>query len=412
MAGAQLLKLDRQNALFSGEKFDWKESGFPSVFSSTCIWLLLLLVLFDLGLRFSQPLQYVADPRFRPVRYDPWVAKFPRFFDANVNPTVALIGSSLPMAAFGKYDRLSGKAGLKSDSDVELRTYLDSTYFASLLNSHYGRRDQVSNLTCAGCMASDAYVITQALLDKKRTPEIIIYGIAPRDFQDNCMPKIGQSPIFEVIPGWVTWGDLFQFRGSPAEGLQRFFSCLFDFYRSRRKYRDVCVGLFSDWINHPQTLFACATLRAQPQAAASVCNMPPVSQAAASLGNESDKPASKAEDLKMYERRYQPFNGERFGQEREYFERLLKACAQRHVRLILVRMPLTAENAALMPAELSRRFDETLAAAVKSGAASVIDMNSGIFAADDFVDSAHLNEMGSKKFQDNLVGKLSQLVSK
>lgn len=369
----------------------------------------MLLIFLELGLRFSQPLQYVADPRFRPVRYDPWVAKFPRFFDSNVNPSVALIGSSLPMAAFGKYDRLSGKAGLKSDSDVELRTYLESTYFASLLNSHYGRHDQVSNLTCAGCMASDAYVISQALLDKKKTPEIIIYGIAPRDFQDNCMPKIGQSPIFEVIPGWVTWGDLFQFRGSPAEGLQRFFSCLSDFYRSRRKYRDVSVGLFSEWINHPQTLFACASLRAEPKAEASVCNVPAVARAS---GNESDKPVSKDEDLKMYERRYQPFNGERFGQEREYFERLLKACATRYVRLILVRMPLTAENAALIPAELSRRFDETLAEAVKSGRASVIDMNSGIFVPADFVDSAHLNEIGSKKFQDNLVGKLSLSVSK
>lgn len=375
---------------------------------STSLVLLAILLLGDAVVRYVQPLQYIADPRLRPIQYDPWVAKFPRFFESNANPDLVIIGSSLPMAAFGRYDSLFDKNESLSTA-ANLRTYLDSKYFANLLRRNvlaskgesvkYSRG--IGNLTCAGCMVSDAYVICDGLLTKKQAPQTVIFGIAPRDFQDNCMPKMGDSPILQVVPSCETWADVKRARNA-TEFLSRLTACLSDFYRSRRKYRDVLAVTFSEWSKHPQTLSAVAAVAAPTCAVAAKAN----SESQSKSVSKPDLKQVLEEDLATYKGRYNPFNEVRFAQENDYFRKLIKRLSDKNIQVVLVRMPITDRNQALIPAKLASGFGRALAAVKNLKGVRYIEFSPAEFTQADFVDSVHLNETGSKKFQDKLAALL------
>lgn len=256
-------------------------------------------------------------------------------------------------------------------------------------------------------MVSDASLVVQALLARSRAPRVIIYGIAPRDFQDNCMPKLGQSPLFQVIPESTTSYDLGRFKGSLADSLEYFIGKISDFYHSRRKYRDVAVGLFSNWSNHPQTLFASSTGAASNRSGEA--SLPVIGSSC--VVNSPGKVLSKADDLSTYRSRYSPVNVERLKAEQQYFAKIVRSCAARGTRLIIVPMPLTDENVRLIPTTLHEGYISSLNLVKGSPNTSLVDMsNEDIFSPGDFSDSAHLNETGSKKFQEILADKTKPLI--
>lgn len=368
---------------------------------STCLALLAILLLGDALVRFVQPLQYVSDPRLRPIQYDSWVAKFPRFFESNANPDLVIIGSSLPMAAFGRYDAIFDRnESLKNAAN--LRAYLDSKYFLHLLNSlgknnstAAGNVGSIGNLTCAGCMVSDAFAISDRVLTKKQTPKLVIFGIAPRDFQDNRMPDLGKSPVFLTFPfreKRFEWRDC----QSPAEFLNTSLSFLFDFYDSRAKWRQMLNTYSADILNHPQSIYADAAQNFKSPEAGKLSGDEP----------SSKKKLTLEEDLADYKGRYNPFNQKRLNIERDFFEKLLDRLSDLEVPVVLVRMPITAENRALIPAPLADGFEQAMDSACTRSNVQFLSFEPEEFTRLDFADSVHLNESGSKKFQEKVARKL------
>jgi hypothetical protein len=118
-------------------------------------------------------------------------------------------------------------------------------------------------------------------------------------------------------------------------------------------------------------------------------------------------------DLGNYAMRYQPPDFQRLKDETVPLRKLTATCAAHGTRLILINMPLTKENKALLNPKLYTEYRATLKAAAKPGSVEYIDSESFSkqFVRDEFLDSAHLNREGSKRLRELLAPEIARSLS-
>ena len=370
-------------------------------FRSLTLWLVLMLVLGDLALAASHPFQYLPK-KFRPISNDSWVSKFPVFFRSHQTPDVFVLGSSLPMAGFSLTD-----AGLQ-DPDQEqknekLRTTLRCDNFSNLLGQRFGGRANiaVANLSCAGCMISDVYHLMQKAVDNDVAPKSVILGIAPRDFSDNWIPPVGQTPLWQVVDEWSI-GSLLTANDRPlSERLMAVGKEGSELLRMRKDLKN-CLSLMFDTAVRKPDDFAASwrpfTFKPQNNGGAA-CVMPL---------QQEDEAEIIAKDLKVYAARYSPANQTRFASEIDCLNKLIALCHEKHIALTVVDMPLTPANLALLPVDTATAYQRLIANLVSDSRVKFIQCNRpDLFLQSDFSDSAHLNARGADKFQKFVVAALS-----
>ncbi|MFA7336429.1 MAG: hypothetical protein WC028_06560 [Candidatus Obscuribacterales bacterium] len=370
---------------------------------SPLIWLLVFLPLLDFGCRVIKPLQFVAIKNFRPIEFDSWVSKFPPYLDSKIRPDVLIVGSSLPMAAFALADKKFAESKSAEDQDG-LRTYTEAAVFKKGMLEKLGISARVENFSCAGGMVSDTYIFLKRLIDEGRIPRMVLYGISPRDFVDNMMPPLGQSPLFEVVSDWG-----FEI---PKEGLStpQYLSCICAnysyYYKTRRKHRNVLTAITADALGRPRDLFTASHNRHNENR----LDLPTGEQEKET--KETAAPANNPveTDLHWYKKRYNPLNTDRFENETAYLKKLVTLCENHQVILVLIGMPLTEPNKKLMPPQLVSSYVEALAGVQDNNQVKWVDLaNTSSFAPQDFSDSAHLNRVGSMKFQKLLLEKMANM---
>ncbi len=378
-----------------------KESIFIALRNSTVVLLVLVLIALDLSCRYLKPLHFITNKNYRPIEFDPWVSKFPPYLYSKSRPDVLVVGSSLPMAAFS----LADKAFVERrniDNSASMCTYTKADEFQKRMQESLGEPIRVENFSCAGGMVSDTYIFLKRLIDEGRIPRLVFYGISPRDFVDNMMPPLGQSPLFEVISDWSI--DMPKHGMSLNEYLGAVCSNYSYYYKTRRKHKGVITAMTADALGRPVSLFTSSAKKTE---------QPCQSLKPASASEKVEPELSQSGDpltldLERYEKRYNPLNIKRFTNEAEYFKKLVSLCEKHHIRLILVGMPLTEQNRQLMPPQLLDLYSSTIATIQGNYQVKWIDLaTSQSFQQNDFSDSAHLNSEGSKKFQKLLLDRLT-----
>jgi RNase H-fold protein (predicted Holliday junction resolvase) len=310
------------------------------------------------------------------------------------------------MAAFSLADQKFANAAEAADQ-ASLRTYTEANEFKNELSSRLGETVKVENFSCAGGMVSDVYIFLKALIDTGRIPHMVLYGISPRDFTDNLMPPLGQSPLFEVVSDWG--GEL------PSEGMntsQKFdlFCASYSyFYKTRRKYKNIATAVAADTVGRPISLYRASEIS---DSAKDETKRSSSSKGNAAViitqneDNESGTPLQK--DLKRYAKRYIPINQIRLQSECDYLTKLVRLCEKNRVIVVFIGMPLTSQNRQLIPPQLETAYGKAIARVQGSILVKWVDMASPqTFEQNDFSDSAHLNRDGSKKFQRLLLEKLT-----
>lgn len=82
---------------------------------------------------------------------------------------------------------------------------------------------------------------------------------------------------------------------------------------------------------------------------------------------------------------------------------MLQVCSERHIKVVLVNMPLSAKNRALMPPEFYSRFRSSLGAIAARPGVKFVDLgDSSDFTDVDFWDTAHLDQFGGHKLLDHI----------
>jgi hypothetical protein len=351
------------------------------------------LVLLDLGARLSYP-YWNVDRYNSPNKSWIWWA-VDQFRKQPQAPDLVLLGSSLMLDALN-----SGDA-----------TYLHTPQNVSLHHKSVCLQDNLARSTnsqirtfsfaIAGQMASDAYVISSTLLKEKSKPTTIIYGIAPRDFMDNMLTNVSTTETFRYLSRIGNLSDIVvSSRPSFWETIETALAKVSFLYqhKSDLAYLQQCgTKLFLKMFGHsnlehyrvPFELRKIA-MKEMPEEIASNETM---------VCPYGHPPVPYQDNLSEYRQRYAHLNKRMFADQVSYLQRLLKYGQAQKINVVLVNMPLTADNLATMPAGFYQNYLSTISGLSSTYDSTLIDLNQpGLFNRGYFADSAHLNGLGGMRF--------------
>lgn len=382
-----------------------RKSTWILVLSSFTCWLVVCLVGLDWIIQTVKPLQYIKTTRYVPLEQNPLVSKLPAFFDSNKRPQLLVLGSSLPMEAIARYDaEFTGSFDEKNLDAV--RKYTGASYLEHLIAEKNGASMTAFNLTCVACMASDAELILRRVVEAGRAPQIVIFGIGPRDFIDNIVPAVGKTPVCRLLTNRITLPEIVSQARPLDETRDLLMGQLVYLYKVRGDYKTMLTGWACDLLSHPADLFESNQLakiekqKAQTAAPRTALKAP----------SEPATKSSQFADLPEWKERYLPANFERFEKEKASFENMLATCKKNGIRMIVVNMPLTSENKKLIPDKLYARYKNEVCKLPAQFGDELIDLDSNkAFQQSDFYDSAHVNSQGGKKVQDLMVSSAKTL---
>ncbi|CAN5674620.1 hypothetical protein BH10CYA1_BH10CYA1_55160 [soil metagenome] len=232
------------------------------------------------------------------------------------------------------------------------------------------RAKEIFNLSVPLLGVSDAAKIVDSYLSGPRHPEVLVYGVGPRDFYDNLASAPSKSQYFNfLIEGsdYLFNRDLyFKDFSDCATSLARR-----TFFVFQRRHELLAVGkntikevLHRNSAEQPANLF----------------------------------PMNPQRNLDEYKLHYKGVSKKTLSAQFEFLNRMLGHCHQQGIKVVLVSMPLTRENKELLPGDLYLYFNESLKNIAAANHQKFLDANETQFNTDHFLDSVHLNAGGSRKF--------------
>ncbi len=320
---------------------------------------------------------------------------------------VALLGSSLMVSAIAGCDSNYLGKGL------DLANYHKASYFEHLLRTRFGGTYNTFSLAAPGQMPSDALLTLKAMVNTAQRPDIVIYGVAPRDFIDSTLSSPADTEPFRYLRRFVNADDLADvaFRKSDDKlewWLQRavyLYGSSLDFrlafLEGANKF--LATALPAPWTKTPFTWWDRVKLlpRYMPG------EIHPEAVMAGPITREIALKEFKDNTLE-YMSRYRNPDSHTYKLQFHFLKELAEFCHKERMELILVNMPITLYNAGMLPAGAYNRYLNDLQIFSTGNGTSFYDLaNFPLYEQrGDFHDSVHLNAFGAKKFFDSLAATL------
>ena len=252
---------------------------------------------------------------------------------------------------------------------TDYKGYCWNQTLQNILRANGFKNTAVFDLATDGQIPSDTFLLNRKLLKGSKVPEWIVYGIAPRDFIDNLVSKESKTLIFDRL---FSIKDLISEKSGFTLNLEE----KLDFLVNK------CCYLYGER-DGIQSSFANSLTGVSQQ-------IFPTKIKAAELS--TDAWIRTTED---YRKRYKTFDLVKFKKQATYFNSFCKEATGKGIKVLLVNMPLTQTNLALLPPGAYKAYHETVANAAKSNNVFFLDLqNSKQFPDSFFGDIAHLNKIG------------------
>lgn len=293
-------------------------------------------------------------------------------------PRVVLLGSSLMMYPFWSVDK-------EADPSIDdIFHHRQSLALASAITPAGQPKPLVFSFAIFGQMISDAYLYVDQFLKGDKTPEYVVFGIAPRDFHDSDLSAPMASYSFKRL---VTLTNFFDYAGMYLPTFQE----QADFVLGRSVFFYGRRWRLQKEVNHAfEKVYALFGIK-------SPVAEQPRTQAGFMLAAREDVrwDGSKNE----YARRYRSIDSSKdVALQLAFLNRVLELCGKRNIKVILVNMPLTDINRGLLPAGFYDQFRKDLATAANRKGVQFVDLGSDPgFTHADFWDTSHLNNAGGHK---------------
>jgi hypothetical protein len=371
-------------------------SNLRRILFSTTVLSVVLVVAVDLWIGIAHPL--AKSPTASLDRTEVYCATKTYEKEAQ-SSSVVVLGSSLVTAPIMQAEANYHK------NPIPRFLHRRSHVLENAITEKLGSTPDVYCMAVGGEMASDAYLITKRLL-KKTTPIAVVYGVAPRDFQDNLMPGIQSSETFRIL------SDI-----DDVKELSQATSLSFD------EQAGLIVDRISALARYRADVRSYLALKAKKVVEAILPfpvfeKMGPDLQLRVrrdgwfpeeALGTPPAVPGYAVEHTPEkqvtyeYIRRYNPIAPKFVDAEFGYLNKLFKLCEDKGVSVVVVNMPLSAFNKKLMAKGFYTEYMSRMKNACAQANAEFIDLNTGEWEqADNFVDSVHLNPEVSQKFLETL----------
>lgn len=401
---------------------------------STALLLVVSLVAVEVGYRAltaKQPAKVVDEA--------PLIRNIQKTIDTkSVDPDVLIVGSSLAYCFTYNVHRTDVAPDAEPDDKGE--NCAPSMFMQQLLKQSKKRDCFVQVVALPGAMTSDVYNIVDSMFRSGKKPRTVVYIAAPRDFVDRRNVAKKTALVTAASQSNATKSDTLAGRIDVAANnsgtssasaattiASRGPALQFDVHSWAA--RNISPALIRRWdmlVAHPSAELACqimldgiSNLYEQRSALRDTivnftCEVLKRDKDLWSAQNhvrEKQKNMTHFDrDLGDYEQRYNPPDFDKLTREGKSLQALQQACDANSARLIVVNMPLTKENKALLNADLYARYKRLLAS-VQSGAhgqTALVDSDKWNFERKEFLDSAHLNTVGSKRIQILLAPTISE----
>ncbi len=361
----------------------------------------------------------IALSYFAPFNFDPF--KFPYrgwawwTFDGlrkanndRQEHNVALLGSSLMVSAITCCDANYLNKGL------DLTEHHGAEYFDHTMQKKFGGSFKTYNLSAPGQMPSDAYLTLKGMLATANRPDIVIYGVAPRDFIDSSLSNPTDTEPFRFLNRLVSTdecaGGLFR---DPLGKLQWFIDRNLYFAHYSLDMQLVCERLQRKLLGkvapvpypaHEYSYWDRVALLPRYKAGEIHPN-------AISTHPVTPTQASKQfrDNTAEYIERYSRPDVQTYRTQFYFLAKLAQLCRKERIELVIVNMPITKQNIAVLKPENYLNYIVALRYFAQSqGMRACWDLNDfTVYKQGDYHDFVHLNAFGGAKFFDYLTERLS-----
>lgn len=320
---------------------------------------------------------------------------------------VALLGSSLMVSA------VAGVDANYLNKTLDLSQYHKASYLNDSMHTRFGGKFNTFNLSVPGQMPSDAYMTLKAMCATANRPDVVIYGVAPRDFIDSTMAGPADTEPFRYLRRLVSIDEIAQgtFR-TPLAKLEWFLQKSIYMFGHAIDFQLAIKDLSESVINK---VVACP-----PKGKAFtwwdriklIPNYFPgeIRPMAVMTGPISEKAARERwlDNTREYRERYKRPDKETYKTQFYFLKKLAIFCKKERIELVLINMPLTSYNIHLLSPPKYMSFVGDLHVFALQNGLPFYDMcTPSNYAQNDFHDSVHLNAYGGKKFFDQLINVMS-----
>jgi len=327
-------------------------------------------------------------------------------------PDVVLIGSSLlqRITYWGEADYLNQR--------VSALQHNRCTHLEDRLSKALGERVSSYAIAIGGMHASDASVVTTAMLAKKK-PAMLVYLIAPRDLFDNFLVDPASTETFQLMSRLGDVSDVaMAARSSLTEkfafAVESTLTRVLPFYNYRKELTTICERW---WRTELQEIFQAKMFiaRGRPLAASQLGLTIPEFDLDGNIGimPHDVNASTKQENRLCYLFTYQPFWPKRYYNQLMFLRRMLNFEVQNGIKPVLVNMPLRSDNLTAMVPHFYDLYFKDVSCVARECGAEFIDMQDDKdkavgFTDADFCDTVHLTGPGSIKFVDALADQLER----
>lgn len=366
---------------------------------------LLAFVLLNASLTFFGPLHF--DPfKFNYRGWAWWTMDDLRNHDNRVH-NVALLGSSTMVSATAGCEANHRNTGLDLTKDHNL-TYLDSGLSKAFKDGDF----DTFSLAAPGQMPSDAFLALKAMVQTANRPDVVIYGLAPRDFVDSTLAGPNDTEPFKYFTRIVNIDDVAKHVfHNPFARLDWFLQRIFFIYGQSLDFRMALTEGTEKFLNAilppPNT--------AKPftwwnRVALLPGYLPAEIHPEAVMAGPIDEKTARTKynnNVIEYLQRYKKPNLEAFKTQMYFLRKLAQYCHNERIELVLVNMPITRFNVSMLPAGVHQKYLDSLRAFAWNNNVIYYDLcEFKRYPKDDFHDSVHLNAFGGKKFFDDVLSSM------
>lgn len=245
----------------------------------------------------------------------------------------------------------------------------------------------ILNLTYPSQMVSDDCIWLDTYLKKTGKPAWVVLGLAPRDFYD---PDF-RSPLWtetfihvaesEYLPKYIQLSD-----ASFDDKIQCILHRTCIMFDKRKGFLKTVAEKGNRLLDRllPESKQPAQPTQLNPFAASSL----------------EERWKSSMEE---YRYRYKDIQFNELEKQNRYLVRILQTCDHNGIPIVVVNMPLSPENKALLPQHFYDRFKKMLAAECRTKGCIYLNLGeSDEFSRSDYSDSVHLNKPGGIKLFDKV----------
>jgi hypothetical protein len=346
---------------------------------------------------------------FTPFDFDPYRFNYKGWAwwtmaDLRDNPymhNVALLGSSTMVSA------LAGCDANYVGKPLDLTRYHKSAYLENKLVQSQGGEFSTFSLAAPGQMPSDAYLALKAMVARHHRPDVVIYGVAPRDFIDSMLSCPADTEQFKYLTRFVAIDEIAGkvFR-DPLAKLDWLLQKLFYLYGYSLDFRlastdatNTVLGTILPTPPSPTPFSWWDRQKLLPT------YLPAEIQHAGIMAQPMKLAERKfVDNTAEYQQRYRYPDLHTFKTQFYFLSKLARFCHQERIELIIVNMPITFYNAHMLPDGVYANYEFKLREFAMYEKCSYFNLaNFTRFNQEDFHDTVHLNAFGGSKFFDDVV---------